>query len=408
MNRPNSGRSVLLDVAQVEAGTHSFAGPDYESAFPPSSLPTQEPFPMAAHIDRAKHQKSQGFTLIELLVVIAIIAILIGLLLPAVQKVREAAARMKCSNNLKQIALGCINYESAYGHYPRNLPGGSFPTKGNQSWLFQAMNFTEDNNLYTRVIATGSFANARSAGVLPASTKLTRCPSDGFEIQDGKYCNYVANAGPQCNNPPAGCPAPFQLYCNGQIGSGAIVPPALNPPTYPGYGPSMSWGTNVTGLGQFPGMFARTAASSNEANLTVRVQDVTDGTSNTIFIGETLPEFCEFQRSIAATGTGWPEGGNSITQGQTIQPINYKIESLPLSVGAYNQSCSAGSSWCPTGNGARCMANWHVTWGFKSNHSGGANFVFVDGSVHFIRDSIDHRTYQYLGHRSDGQPVNLP
>lgn len=363
---------------------------------------------MFTRIERSARRDASGFTLIELLVVIAIIAILIGLLLPAVQKVREAAARMKCTNNLKQISLGCINYESAYGHYPRNLPGGSFPTKGNQSWLFQALGYTEDSSLFNAVIATGSFAKAKAAGLLPAKTNLTRCPSDGFENQNGQYCNYVANVGPQCNNPPAGCPAPFQIYCNGQIGSGAIIPPALSPPTYPGYGPSRSWGSSVTGQGEFPGMFARTAASSNEKNLTIKVADVLDGTSNTIFIGETLPEFCEFQRSIGATETGWPQGGNTITQGQTIQPINYTIEPLPLSVGAYSSSCSAGSAWCPTGNAAHCMANWHVTWGFKSRHTGGANFAFVDGSVHFLRDSIDHRTYQYLGHRTDNQPVSLP
>ncbi|HJZ53533.1 MAG TPA: DUF1559 domain-containing protein [Gemmataceae bacterium] len=365
---------------------------------------------MSRHIDHPGRRHHPGFTLIELLVVIAIIAILIGLLLPAVQKVREAAARAKCTNNLKQIALGCINYESANGFYPRNLPGGSFPSKGNQSWLFQALGYTEDTALYNAVIARGSFANARAAGILPARTNLTRCPSDGFENQDGKYCNYVGCVGPQCNNPPTGCPAPFQQYCNGQVGppSSGNTPPALVPPTYPGYGPSITWGTNVTGLGDFPGMFARTATGNNENNLTVRVRDVTDGTSNTLFIGETLPEVCEFQRFIGTTGTGWPEGGNSITQGQTIQPINYKIEALPLSVAAYNQSCAAGSPCCPTGNAARCMANWHVTWGFKSNHPGGANFAFADGSIHFLRDSIDHRTYQYLGHRADNQPVTIP
>jgi prepilin-type N-terminal cleavage/methylation domain-containing protein/prepilin-type processing-associated H-X9-DG protein len=372
---------------------------------------------MSTQTNRAGRSRPRGFTLIELLVVIAIIAILIGLLLPAVQKVREAAARMKCTNNLKQIALGCINYESAHGHYPRNLHGGSFPTGGNQSWLFQALGYTEDNNLYNQVLAAGSFANARTQRILPASTKLTRCPSDGYELQDGKYCNYVASVGPQCNNPAPGCPAPFQIHCNGQIGPATAgnIPPALNPPTHPGYGPSRTWGSNVEGIGDFPGMFARTTPTTpaatwtperKQAALTVRIRDVTDGTSNTLFIGETLPEFCEFQRYIGVNGTGWPEGGNSITQGQTIQPINYRIEKSDAP--AFNQSCATGAPLCPTGNGARCQANWAVTWGFKSNHPGGANFAFVDGSVHFIRDSIDMRTYQYLGHRADNQPVQLP
>jgi prepilin-type N-terminal cleavage/methylation domain-containing protein/prepilin-type processing-associated H-X9-DG protein len=355
----------------------------------------------------ARPRAARGFTLIELLVVIAIIAVLVGLLLPAVQKTRAAAARAQCSNNLKQLALGCLNFESTYGFYPRGSnAGGTLATGGaNASWLFQALGFTEDKALYDAVVAQGTFAAAVTNGVLPARTKLTRCPADGFDTANGAYCNYVASVGPQCNNPPAGCPAPFQQFCNGAVESGAVIPAALSPPTYPGYGPTRSWGTNVTGLRDFPGMFARTASGTNAGFLTVRPRDVTDGTSNTLFLGETLPEFCEFQRFPGAGG--WAVGANSITQGQTIQPINYKIEPMPAGA-PYEGSCAAGSSLCASGNGARCMGNWHVTWGFKSNHTGGVNFAFVDGSVRFVAETIDVRTYQYLGHRADDQPVTVP
>src|SRR5262245_2331935 len=156
----------------------------------------------------------RGFTLIELLVVIAIIAILIGLLLPAVQKVREAANRMKCQNALKQLALGCLNFETTHGAFPRgNAPTGTFPDGGNTSWMCQALGYTEQDALYREVVAAGSLNNAVSRGILPARTPLSRCPSDGWELQDGRLFNYVASTGPQCNNPSGGCDSPFQLHC---------------------------------------------------------------------------------------------------------------------------------------------------------------------------------------------------
>jgi len=145
-------------------------------------------------------------------------------------------------------------------------------------------------------------------------------------------------------------------------------------------------------------MFARGGAL-------IRLADVTDGTSNTLFIGETLPEYFEPMRYPSTYG--WPGGNNHIAQGQTIQPINWKIDRMPNPPAAF-VSCGCDQNTNPSGDKARCIMNWAVTWGFKSLHPGGTNFANVDGSVRFLNENIDHRTYQFLGCRDDGMPVSAP
>jgi len=147
------------------------------------------------------------------------------------------------------------------------------------------------------------------------------------------------------------------------------------------------------------------AAGAPPGGPDIKILAVTDGTSNTIMLGETLVEQNEFQRF--GNGWGWA-GFNSVSQGQTIQGINWPID------GKNVQPATPGWSSCDANctaigvNPANCIWNWHVTWGFKSNHTGGANFCYADGSVHFISQNIDNRTYQYLGCRDDGQTVNTP
>jgi prepilin-type N-terminal cleavage/methylation domain-containing protein/prepilin-type processing-associated H-X9-DG protein len=364
-----------------------------------------------------------GFTLVELLVVIAIIGVLVALLLPAVQAAREAARRMQCQNNLKQWALGCHNFENTRKYFPRGnnaVAGKPFPESGNGSWMLLALGYLEQGSLYDQIVAFGSLAQATNptsppspagaVGVLPVRLPLSRCPSDGWiltganAVTDPGLCNYIASTGPQCNNPPAGCPAPFQLHCNGVSQPGMtgtnVVPPTLSPLTHPGYPASATHGTTAV-TPNVRGMFSRGGA-------TIGFNEVTDGTSNTLFLGETLPQFCEFQIYNGAPpgtkGSGWA-GGNHIAQGQTIQPINWKIDKQNPINDVFG-SCLCNAQTNPSGDLSRCIMNWHVTWGFKSNHPGGSQFALVDGSVRFVSQTIEHRTYQYLGCRHDGQPVS--
>jgi prepilin-type N-terminal cleavage/methylation domain-containing protein/prepilin-type processing-associated H-X9-DG protein len=317
-----------------------------------------------------------AFTLIELLVVIAIIAILIGLLLPAVQKVRDAAARMKCQNNLKQFGIAIHAYHDTYNKVP---PSGNNWQNDTGSWIVQTLPFMEAQNLYkafnpkTDATIIGPYgadveANWTAAGRPNPNLSFLRCPSDGYNnagasFSTGSLTNYVGSLGPQCAIGNCGFD-PHQQYCNGSTFGW-------------GYGTSPDHGndTNASGI---RGVFNRLGAK-------ILFASVNDGLSNTIFVGESLPE----THDHLVDGYWW-RYNNGAAHATTIIPINYKM-AKPLNTSCQNH-----------------VNNWNISWAFKSEHSGGANFLFGDGAVRFLTQSIDHGTYQKLGCRNDGMPVNLP
>jgi prepilin-type N-terminal cleavage/methylation domain-containing protein/prepilin-type processing-associated H-X9-DG protein len=325
-----------------------------------------------------------GFTLIELLVVIAIIAILIGLLLAAVQKAREAASRLQCVNQLKQLALACQNYHGTYGCFPpggiRSLPNES-PSYDQGGWNVYVLPYMEQEPLFRAIPNLGvplqnAIPEAIVAGILPRTLPYLRCPSDS-DAPDLPLTNYVGSQGPQCWRGKCGAVKdPHQKYCNGTSDN---PPGPLNPPTYPGYSASLNQGRTLD-ASQVRGMFGTYGPRINFAS-------VTDGTSNTIMLGETLPNLNQSRNrhwAVAGDGRALP----------TIIPINYPATDYYEADG-----CTAAP--------LRYYANANVADGFRSRHAGGVNLALADGSVRFVSQSIDHQLYQYLGCRNDGQVFSL-
>jgi prepilin-type N-terminal cleavage/methylation domain-containing protein/prepilin-type processing-associated H-X9-DG protein len=332
---------------------------------------------MAGNLSPSRWFSNRAFTLIELLVVIAIIAILIGLLLPAVQKVREAAARMSCQNNLKQWGLAQHTYHDNNGFFPPGgLAGRNFGgTITNWStldwgddrgtWIVYSLPYVEQQALYQLFPQppSGVYNSAGIARSQPNFTsfrpKFFRCPSDGWNTELA-ICNYVGSMGPQCADGPCGF-NPHSIFCD---------QPGLGIPASVGLG-------TTTDAGHVRGMYNRFGARINMAS-------VTDGLSNTIMIGEVLPEW---HHQMWWSGS-WSYFDGGASHATTIVPINYRADSR---------------EWCSPPD--RSLWNWNVSWGFKSRHTGGVNFVFGDGSVRFVRENINMITYVLLGCRNDGRPV---
>jgi prepilin-type processing-associated H-X9-DG protein len=309
------------------------------------------------------------------LVVIAIIAILIGLLLPAVQKVRESAARTQCINNIKQIALAAHNYHSNRDTFPPDNIYTYDPTQPNWSWLAHLLPYIEQDPLFKAAQITGSPPNAinQSLPQIATQVKTFLCPMDNDSWRGPR--SYAVNF--DMNDPTLG-PLTYDVTnYRGNIGANWGGGPPGSP---------LWWGTdpqwcNPDPNNSDPNTTYDGCANGNgviyETNRPVSINDVKDGTSCTIMMGEAMTgkdyqnAWCHMDNAIATVA--YPPNAKNPATGKDYPPDQ-----------------------------------WWNRYAFTSAHPGGVNFAMTDGSVRFINDGIDLKVFRALGTRNGGEVAEAP
>jgi prepilin-type N-terminal cleavage/methylation domain-containing protein len=311
-------------------------------------------------------ESRRGFTLIELLVVIAIIAVLVGLLLPAVQKVREAAARMSCTNNLKQLGLAIHNYHSAFSAFPTSVRPAGVTTLPRISWTIGTLPYIEQDNVRSRYDTNSTWGAAANLPLTSQPIKIFNCPSS---------------------------PNPARLDGDPQTGTWNIV--AVT--DYAAATGVAAYATTVNPTGQVqPGIM--------EKNRKVAVGDVTDGLSNTLLIVESAgrPQIYRLNKPYGTVpankvnGGGWARPASDLV----FQTSTTDGSSFPGSCAA---NCTNGFDY-PTYNSS--PFGTEGTSEPYSFHTGVVNALLGDGSVHSVSASVSVTVFASLVTRSGGEVVN--
>jgi prepilin-type N-terminal cleavage/methylation domain-containing protein len=306
----------------------------------------------------------RGFTLVELLVVIAIIGVLVALLLPAVQAAREAARRMQCGNNLKQIGLGMHNFHDARGRLPNGwVTNRNMATLPAQSIWTNLLPYVEQQNLFATIKPQSPLIPDNEAA-LATPIKLFVCPSDGSPLVRRDRFLSIGVAFPY----PAGA-----LSYRGASGSNWSAAPFRRFETDGRFAGEVD--ASCCGNGMFTGGYFDHPIATKRAEVHTRFAEVTDGLSNTLMTGESVNEWAPF---------GWWYWSN----------VTISVSAIPLN------ECRRRKQECVDGNAASFIGQ-----GYNSQHPGGAVFGRGDGSVTFIADSVDMKIYYAIATISSGEVI---
>lgn len=354
---------------------------------------------MSANDRLADRHSRDGFTLVELLVVIAIIGVLIGLLLPAVQTAREAARRMQCGNNLKQIGLAIHNYHDAFQKLPPGgMPQGTWAgvNENQPSWIVMILPYLEQATITNQAIFVGTDWSGRTVDYnwqVKNGTILSvmRCPSSDLEPTREE------NASSATQN--LGAPANVSVQVAEYV---AISGAAYDPTNIASrVGPNRAGVGYLNFNGAMPVVSALPDSGSNHParQSALSLAHILDGTSNTVCVGEQSSTLRTVDSSGAsvikdcragnAPGGMWSAG--NAHAGANCQAYNVTTLREPINWHLYNNyNCTAYHGLAKNTT-------------IRSNHLGGAQFALVDGSVRFVSATTDLRNLMKLGARDDGQ-----
>jgi prepilin-type N-terminal cleavage/methylation domain-containing protein/prepilin-type processing-associated H-X9-DG protein len=356
--------------------------------------------------------RPRGFTLIELLVVIAIIAILIGLLLPAVQKVREAAARLQCANNLKQIGLAIHNFHDTYGQFPTSGSdwhhGIAYQANGqpygpdlqSAGFLYQILPFIEQQNLAKLTDVSGANTVLLPTPLYQPGSFMTRVDIDPAGTRGGPLNN---TAVPKVYFCPSRRAAVLYDGWRRVKGDYAACLPGPNVPYQGWENPENTFWADGMRFGIISRGLDSNGNTPSARMAIIRMTSILDGTSNTIAVAEKFLnplrysswEFSEDKGAFHGFDNGYVRSTVAINvmQGVAVQSGDPVLRN-PMQ-----------DTRIPEGAGGNNVA-WRSAFLFGSSHPSGINAVFGDGSVRSVSYTVNPNTFNALGHISDGAVIN--